>query len=140
MWKYNGKILKEIPTDAFGFVYKITNLETKEYYIGSKQFYSNTNAKISKKRSNELYSGKGRKPTREKKQKESNWKTYISSSKKVQEMIAISKDLFIFEIQTICFSKAEMLILEAMRIGNKFLDKDPLILNEWITLKTPKIK
>lgn len=140
MWKYKGKELKEIPDGAFGFVYKITNKNTKEYYIGSKQFYSNTNAKISKKRSNELYSGRGRKPSREKKQKESTWRDYVSSSKKVQEMIAISKTSFTFEIQTICFSKAEMLILEAIEIGKNFIDRDPLILNEWISLKTPKIK
>ena len=59
--------------DWYGFVYKITNKKTKDFYYGAKSFCSITNLKISKKKSNEIYSGKGRKPTRLKK-KESDWK------------------------------------------------------------------
>ena len=67
-WQFNYNPICEIPEgDWYGFVYKITNKTTKEYYYGCKSFYSITNPKISKKKSNEIYSGKGRKPTRLKK-------------------------------------------------------------------------
>lgn len=53
------------PTDnSVGFIYKITNLTNNKFYIGKKQFYSTRTVKLSKKKSNELYSGVGRKPTK----------------------------------------------------------------------------
>ena len=70
-WLYNKKPFEIKDLEQYwGFVYKITNKNTYEFYYGSKSFFNRTNGKISKKRSNELYSGKGRKPLREKKIKE----------------------------------------------------------------------
>ena len=139
-WVYCDKPLKINDLEQYwGFVYKITKLSTNEFYIGSKSFFSRTNGKISKKRSNELYSGKGRKPLREKKVKESDWKTYKSSSKKVQAMIAENPNDFKYEIHQIYETKAEMLLTEAYLIIKEFMFKNSLILNEWISIRSQKL-
>jgi len=63
---------------SFGFVYIITNLKTKKSYIGCKQYFN--------------YRKKKRKS-------ESNWKTYMGSSKHLLEDIEkIGKENFQFEI------------------------------------------
>lgn len=36
---HHWNITEDIPKDAFGFIYKVTNLNTGKMYIGSKQFY-----------------------------------------------------------------------------------------------------
>jgi hypothetical protein len=139
-WTFKGKQFKIKDLDPYwGFVYRITNLFTDEFYIGSKSFFNRTNGKISKKRSNELYSGKGRKPSREKKIKESDWKAYKSSSKKVQKML-LSKDKFKFEILELFTNKQEMLLKEAFLISAEFLDRNSLVLNEWVSIKSFKLK
>jgi len=139
-WIYKGKpfIIKDLEP-YWGFVYKLKNLNTDEIYYGSKFFFSRTNGKISKKRSNELYSGKGRKPLREKKVKESDWKTYKSSSKKIQEMIA-NGDKFQFEILSLHETKSEMLLTEALYIIQEFLKRNAKILNDWVSVKAFKLK
>lgn len=140
-WVYKNKLFTIKDLDQYwGFVYKIINLSTNEFYIGSKSFFSRTNGKISKKRSNELYSGKGRKPTREKKIKESDWKTYKSSSKKVQEMMLLEDSKFKFEIIELFDNKQEMLLKESFLITYEFLNRNPLILNEWVSVKSFKLK
>lgn len=128
------------PKNKYGFVYKITYLKDKSFYIGSKAFYSITNPKISKKRSNELYRGKGRKPVREKKVVESNWKVYTSSSAIVKAMIeehGLKK--FQFEILKTFETKQEMLLYEAYLISYEFIIRNPKILNEWVSVKSFKL-
>ena len=72
----------------FGFVYIITNLKTNKAYIGCKQ-YSNY-----KKR---------------KKKSESNWKSYMGSSKHLMEDIKkIGKKNFKFEIMGECKNKRSL--------------------------------
>ena len=62
----------------FGFVYTITNLKTKKSYIGCKQYFNYR---------------------KKKKESESNWKTYMGSSKHLLEDIKkIGKKNFKFEI------------------------------------------
>lgn len=140
-WIYKNKPFKIKDLEQYwGFVYKISNLITNQFYIGSKSFFNRTNTKISKKRSNELYSGKGRKPLREKKIKESDWKIYKSSSKKVQEMILNNENNFKFEIIALYKNKAEMLLNEAFLIIKEFILKNNLILNDWISIKSFKLK
>lgn len=139
-WKLTGQAIKEEEiTGFFGFVYQITDKSTGNYYIGSKSFFSRTNPKISKKRANQLYSGKGRKKVREAKVKESNWKEYNSSSKKVQQLIAEKgEQAFDFIILALCQEKKYMLLLEAHFIITAFLNEDKKILNDWINIKTWK--
>ena len=85
-WIYKGKPLTEIPSEkSYGFIYEITT-KCGLKYIGQKRFRSIRNVKISKKRSDELYSGRGRRPTKEKKITESNWKKYKSSNKVIKKM------------------------------------------------------
>lgn len=146
MWTYKKKEVKEIPEDdAYGFVYKISPkwlLPVSNdyfYYIGCKSFYNTTNPKISKKKSNELYSGRGRKPTRQKKVKESDWKTYLSSSKKLQEIIEQSGiHNFNFEILSLHRCYTTMILQESKLIIDAFLAKDNSIMNEWISVKIRK--
>ena len=141
IWIYKDKPFKIKDLDQYwGFVYKIINLKTQEFYIGSKSFFSRTNGKISKRRSNELYSGKGRKPTREKKIRESDWKTYKSSSKKVQAMIIENPSHFKYEVLELFSTKAEMLLYEAFKIIQEFLERNSFVLNEWISIKSSKLK
>ena len=71
-WLYNDKVFEsEDIKDYFGFCYLLTDLENGKQYIGRKYFYS-----IRKK-----------KGIRKKVRSESDWKSYYSSSKKVQQIV-----------------------------------------------------
>ena len=71
-WLYDGKIFEsEDINDYFGFCYILTDLENGMKYIGRKYFHS-----VRKK-----------KGIRKKVRSESDWKTYYSSSKKIQQMV-----------------------------------------------------
>ena len=71
-WLYDGKVFEsEDINDYFGFCYILTDLENGIKYIGRKYFYS-----VRKK-----------KGIRKKVRSESDWKTYYSSSKKIQQMV-----------------------------------------------------
>ena len=71
-WLYNDKVFEsEDIKDYFGFCYILTDLENGKMYIGRKYFYS-----IRKK-----------KGQRKKIKSESDWKTYYSSSKKIQQLV-----------------------------------------------------
>lgn len=88
---------------AYGFIYIITNLQSGKKYIGKKQ----------------CQTIKKRKPLKGKKNKrheitETDWRTYTSSSREVNEDIErIGKDNFKFEIIRWCSSKFEMSYHEA---------------------------
>jgi hypothetical protein len=91
-------ILREgvnITDETFGFLYLITNNLTNKKYIGKKQC-------ISKIRRQPL-KGKTRKRVC---YKQSDWKTYTSSSNDLNDdIIKYGKDNFTFEIIRICNSK-----------------------------------
>ena len=71
-WLYDGKIFEsEDIKDYFGFCYILTDFENGKQYIGRKYFYS-----VRKK-----------KGIRKKVRSESDWKSYYSSSKKIQQMV-----------------------------------------------------
>ena len=71
-WLYNDKVFEsEDINDNFGFCYILTDFENGKQYIGRKYFYS-----IRKK-----------KGVRKKVRSESDWKSYYSSSKKIQQMV-----------------------------------------------------
>jgi hypothetical protein len=73
-WEYNGELVYSIPEGAEGFVYLIT-FKNGDKYIGKKNFFSTRRVKV-----------KGRK-NRKVITKESNWKTYNSSSEVVKKRI-----------------------------------------------------
>lgn len=134
-WNYPKKTKVNI-NNYYGFVYAITDIATTEVYIGCKAFYSITNPKISKKRSNALYTGVGRKKKREQVIKESNWKSYTSSSNKVNSLIdKYGKSRYQFDILKLCKSKQEMLLNESYMIINKFLTNPKSCLNDWVSVK-----
>jgi hypothetical protein len=102
-WSYEGKIVEEIPEGYIGFVYIITNLQTRQKYIGKKlaQFK------------------KTRPPLKGKRLKrrsvvESDWRDYWGSSDRLNaDVQALGPENFTREILYYCKSKAEMSYLEA---------------------------
>ncbi len=87
-----------------GFVYIIINTTNHKFYIGQKKFWF--------KRTLPALKGKKRK---RRSLVESDWKTYNSSSKALQEDIAkLGEDKFVFEILRLCKNKAEMNYLELL--------------------------
>jgi len=84
-WTYKGKLITELsdmPEDVFGFIYKITNGKTDEYYIGKKQVVSVRKRNFGKKEIAAL--GDKRMKKYEMVTKESDWKTYRSSNATVR--------------------------------------------------------
>ncbi len=137
MWFYNNKEFTNPSKEDFGFVYKIT-FPDNSFYIGCKQFYTIRNTKMSKKRVIAVYTGRGRKPSKEKLVKESNWKIYESSSALVTSMIQSLGSEVIFQILSIHKDKQSMILEEARLIINEFSLKSKLILNQWIKITFKK--
>ena len=107
-WTYKNQTEFEVPIGAFGFVYRITDLETDKKYIGRK-YLSKTVSKPMKKKD-------GTKSTRRKKTRlESDWKSYTGSCKPLNEEISKrGKEKFKFEILAFGFSKGQVNFLEEM--------------------------
>ena len=102
-WVIDSELLIESidPIDFFGFVYKITRLDTGRTYIGRKQLVFTRRIKVS-----------GRK-NRKHIKKESDWKTYTGSCKELnQEISTLGKDKFEFKILKFCKTKRELGYLE----------------------------
>lgn len=87
------------PSEWFGFIYLIEDIETSRSYIGKKQFrFKKTKQQNGKKR---------------KVQVDSDWQTYTSSCEPLQEDIAeFGKERFRFTILQLCSGKAELSYLE----------------------------
>jgi hypothetical protein len=100
---WNTSLIIEEGNIPYGFLYKITCIPTGKKYIGKKQCKS-----ILKRR-----------PLKGKKNKrheviETDWKTYTSSSRELNEDISkYGKDSFSFEIIEICDSKFALAYREA---------------------------
>lgn len=80
-WTYKGQPiteLKDMPEGTFGFIYKITNGKTGQYYIGKKQVVSVRKRNFGKKEIAALEDKRMKKY--EMVQKESDWKDYRSSN------------------------------------------------------------
>jgi hypothetical protein len=85
-WTYKGNYITELsdmPEGTIGFIYKITNGETGQYYIGKKNVASIRKRNFGKKEI-ALLTDK-RMKRYEMVTKESDWKTYRSSNKTVSE-------------------------------------------------------
>ena len=98
-WHYEGKVITELsdmPEGSIGFIYKITNKETNQFYIGKKSLYSRRT----------LPPLKGYKRKR-KVIKESKWVNYNSSNKEVQGWGEVYKQILRF-----CFTKKALTYYE----------------------------
>ncbi len=85
-WIYNGSYVTEVgdmPKNTIGFIYKITNGKTGQYYIGKKNIYTTRKRKFGKKEIAQITDK--RLKHYEMITKESDWKEYRSSNKIVQD-------------------------------------------------------
>lgn len=88
MWLYKNTSIEDIsqiPEGVFGFVYLIINNDTKEYYVGRKNLFSERT----------LPPLKGTKRKR-RVTKESNWKTYKSSNATVKSWNNTTREIIEF--------------------------------------------
>jgi hypothetical protein len=93
MWLYQNKevlSLEDLPQDTYGFIYISIHQPTGKSYIGKKSLFHNVKKKLTKKQLVEQI-GRGRKPTTEIIQKESDWKTYYGSAKPILDLIKEGK-------------------------------------------------
>ena len=116
-WLYNDDsskiaIAEDFSTDEYGFIYKITNLETGKYYIGKKAFFHNKKKKLTKKEIAEQ-TGPGRKATTRVDQVDSGWKSYWGSSKELQQDVKeLGPEFFECIILKLCRDKKELTYYE----------------------------
>jgi hypothetical protein len=100
MWIYNKNPLEEIPENAYGYVYLITNIITGRKYIGKKLFWF---------RKTKVLKGK-----KKRLKVESDWKDYWSSSDELKADIKkLGINNFSREILHICPNKGLCNYLEA---------------------------
>ena len=93
MWLYQNKevlSLEDFPQDTYGFIYISIHQPTGKSYIGKKSLFHNVKKKLTKKQLVEQ-TGRGRKPTTEIVQKESDWKTYYGSAKPILDLLKEDK-------------------------------------------------
>ena len=93
MWLYQNKevlSLEDLPQNTYGFIYISIHQPTGKSYIGKKSLFHNVKKKLTKKQLVEQ-TGRGRKPTTEIIQKESDWKTYYGSAKPILDLIKEGK-------------------------------------------------
>lgn len=113
-WIYKGSYITELsdmPEGTIGFIYKITNGETGQYYIGKKNVASIRKRNFGKKES-ALLTDK-RMKRYEMVTKESDWKTYRSSNKNVSDwFINESNDKLHLEILRFCTSTKSLTYYE----------------------------
>ena len=114
MWYYNNRIvdnLDNFPEKVWGFVYKITCIDTGKFYIGKKQFWSERNIKLNKKELLEVAALKkpGKKPTKKFVVSESDWIKYYGSEPEIKKDVKeMGHSAFKREIIQLCYSKKEL--------------------------------
>ena len=106
VWLYEGKPydpkFEDIPSEYVGFVYRITDTETGEMYIGQKRFRKTKTLPITKTRKR-----------RKRCEVESDWRTYHSSSETIKEnVVAGHTDRYRREILRFGYSKGDLSYLE----------------------------
>lgn len=105
MWTFKGAEFTsdDIPEEAIGFVYRITNNQTGLKYIGQKRFFKPVVKPPLK--------GQTRK---RRSIVESDWKKYVGSSEEVKRQVKeLGLENFTREILEICFSKGMLSYTEA---------------------------
>jgi len=96
-----------------GYIYMTSFLDTDRRYIGKKNFFHNNNVKLGKKELTNLPITRGKKPTKKKVTKESDWKTYYGSAQEVKDLLKVTpKDRIVRSILHICKTKKELTYYE----------------------------
>lgn len=125
MWRYEGRDIEsidDIPEGAIGFVYLLTNIESGKKYIGKKFLYSERKKALTKKEIAALESKRLKKWKMVK--SESDWLTYSSSSKDIQEEIKNGAQ-FYRDILHFTFSKLQTTYLEVkLQFVNEVLESE----------------
>ena len=131
MWTFNNSEVLELP-DCVGFVYLITNKTNNRRYIGKKLSHF-TKSSI---KTITLKSGV-KKKKKVKKQVESDWKIYWSSSLELQnDVTLLGEDNFTREILYYCASKGTLSYIEAReQFSHKVLEFPDLWYNGIISCK-----
>ena len=139
MWLHKEQVIEKIedmPQGTFGFIYITTHKPSGISYIGKKSLYHNVKRKLTKKELAEQ-TGRGRRPTTQVVQKESDWKTYYGSTKQIVELINDGKqEDFTREIIQFVFNKKLLKIVMKSRVifETKRVDK----MNQaWAAAKAP---
>lgn len=117
---------EKFTSDYFGFIYKITNLETGKFYVGKKSFFHNKKKKLTKKELAEMPVTRGRAVTTKVEQVDSGWRNYWSSSKELQSDVKqLGEDKFERLILQFCNNKKQLTYYEIyfqMRYGVLHMD------------------
>ena len=119
VWLYEGNPydpeFEEIPPEYVGFVYRITDTETGEKYIGQKRFRKTKTLPITKTR-------KRRKKTLV----ESDWRVYYSSSTIIKQAVTEGlSDRYSREILRFGYSKGDLNYLEMfLQVQHNVLFRD----------------
>jgi hypothetical protein len=96
-----------------GYIYMTTILDTGRKYIGKKNFFHNTNVKLGKKELANLPVSRGKKPSKKKVTKESDWKTYYGSAAEIKDSVKqYSKERIIRTLIRLCKTKKELTYYE----------------------------
>jgi hypothetical protein len=96
-----------------GYIYITTILDTGRKYIGKKNFFHNTNVKLGKKELANLPTARGKKPSKKKVTKESDWKTYYGSAQEIKDSVKqYPKECITRTLIRLCKSKKELTYYE----------------------------
>jgi hypothetical protein len=122
-WLYNDQIVEDnIPEDAIGFVYEITNLANNKRYIGKKTLFFSKIRKVKGKKKNEKV--------------DSDWRQYYGSNLELNEDRAkVGNDKFKRQILRFCKSKGEASYYEAKFIFGTDAIMSDRYYNSWISCK-----
>ena len=132
-WTYKGNYITELddmPKDIFGFIYKITNTITGEYYIGKKQVISVRKRKFGKREIAALEDKRVKKY--EMVIKESDWKLYRSSNGTVKKWFETEESTSHcnLEILRFCSNKKSLTYYELQEQFAHDVLADDLALND----------
>ena len=137
-WTYNGRCITELsdmPEGTHGFIYKITNGLTGEYYIGKKQVQSTRKRKFGKKETAALTDKRMKRY--EMVTKESNWVDYRSSNKIVSGWFdkdgrpyLMGNDALELKILKFCSNKKSLTYYELQEQFSHDVLADELSLND----------